>query len=100
MANENQTENISVQIANQLVDIANTLLTEGHTSADVASGMRHAAANFSAYDFFRTENLPRDPNMMVEEFVKFFEHYLDIHKPKGAPGDGLKNLIEQAKSEL
>lgn len=89
-----------VDIANQIIDMANTSLAGGATAEEIASGLRHAAANFSAFAFFRSEKVPRDPNTTVEEFVKFFEHYLDVHQPKTEPAQGLKQLIEQAKGEL
>lgn len=93
-------DSIGVQIANQIIDLANTRLEAGDTADDIASGLRHAAANFSAYAFFRSEKLPKDPNDTVENFISFFEHYLDVHKPEAAPGQGLAQLIEQAKGEL
>lgn len=97
---ETQSDSVGVQIANQIIDLANTRLEAGDSADEVASGLRHAAANFSAYAFFRSEKLPKDPNDTVDAFVSFFEHYLGIHKPKTAPGHGLSQLIEQAKKEL
>ena len=91
---------IGVEIANQIIDLANSSLEGGASAEEIASGLRHAAANFSAFAFFRSEQNPKDPNDTVEAFVSFFEHYLDVHKPKSAPGQGLSNLIEQAKGEL
>jgi len=99
-ASDKPQETIGVQIANQIIDLANTRLEGGDPAEDIASGLRHAAANFSAYAFFRSEKLPKDPNTTVEEFVSFFERYLDVHKPKAAPGQGFAQLIEQAKNEI
>ncbi len=87
-------------IANQIIDFANTAMAGGASAEEVASGIRHAAGNFSAFAFFRSEQRPRDPNDTVEEFVKFFEHYLNVHQPQSEPAQGLKQLIEQAKGEL
>ncbi len=97
---EKQGDSIGVQIANQIIDLANTRLEEGDPAEEVASGLRHAAANFSAYAFFRSEKYPKDPNDTVDAFVSFFEHYLDVHKPKAAPEQKFAQLIEQAKKEL
>jgi len=101
MAESDQTDSSpSVQIANQFIDMANTHIQNGSGVQDIASGLRHAAANFSAYAFFRDDQVPKDPNTAVEEFIRFLEHYLDLHKPKEAPGDGLFQVIEQAKKDL
>ncbi|MBT3700453.1 MAG: DUF3144 domain-containing protein [Alphaproteobacteria bacterium] len=89
-----------VQIANQIIDLANKQLESGESPEAIASGMRHAAANFSAFAFFGIKELPKDPNTMVDEFIDFFEHYLGVHKPKDGPTDGLAQLIQQAKNEL
>jgi len=99
-ASDKSQDSAGVQIANQIIDLANTHLESGAAVEEIASGLRHAAANFSAYSFFRSEKLPKDPNDTVDTFISFFEHYLSIHKPKEAPGQGLAQLIEQAKSEL
>jgi len=100
MTSDNNQDSVGVQIANQIIDLANTRLESGDTVEDIASGLRHAAANFSAYAFFRSEKLPKDPNDTVDTFISFFEHYLDVHKPKDAPGQGLTDLIEQAKNQF
>lgn len=97
---ESPAESPDVQIANQIIDLANTRLQAGDDVEAIASGLRHAAANFSAYAFFRSQQQPKDPNVTVDAFVSFFEHYLGVHKPAAAPGQGLTHLIEQAKNEL
>lgn len=102
MADENKTESAGVQLANEIIDMANTRLAGGADAEEIASGLRHAAANFSAFAFFRSEAQPKDPNTTVDAFVSFFEHYLGVHKPQqqAAPGQNLKSLVEQAKGEL
>lgn len=93
-------DSVGVQIANQIIDLANTRLEVGDSADEIAAGLRHAAANFSAFAFFRSEKLPKDPNDTVEAFISLFEHYLDMHKPKTSPRQGFAQLIEQAKKEL
>lgn len=95
-----QQESFGVQIANQIIDLANKSMAKGANAEDIASGLRHAAGNFSAYAFFRSEVQPKDPNDTVDDFVKFFEYYLGVHQPQESAGHGLKQLIQQAKSEL
>lgn len=89
-----------IRIANDIIDMANTALEDGATPQEIAAGLRHAAANFSAFAFFHTEP-PRDPNPIAEEFVTMFEHYLNRHKPADAPvGQGLAGTIAKAKQDL
>ena len=95
-----QPTSASVQIANLIIDFANTQLEKGESPEDIAAGMRHAAANFSAFAFAGITKLPKDPNAMADDFMDFFEHYLGVHLPKDEPTVGLAQLIEQAKNEL
>ena len=90
----------SMNFANEIINIANASMQEGKSVEELAQGIRHAAANFSAYAFFLSAQSPKDPNDTVEDFVKFFEHYLSAHAPKPEPGLGLADTIAQAKGEL
>ena len=89
-----------VAFANALIDMANKRIEAGLAVEEVASGLRHAAANFSAYGFFRSEEYPKDPNHIVEEFVRYLEYYLERHKPAEPAASGFQGLIDQAKGEL
>ena len=89
-----------MSIANQIINLANSNLENDLPAEDIAEGLRHAAANFSAYAFFRSEKLPKDPNHIVENFVSMFEYYLETHKPAETAGDGLAQTIARAKDEL
>jgi hypothetical protein len=100
MASDDPQQPASMVFANDIINLANSSLEKGHTVEELAEGMRHAAANFSAYEFFRSEDLPKDPNHTVESFVKFFEYYLDVHKPQEDPGQGLAQTVARAKDEL
>ncbi len=90
----------SIKIANELIDLANNWLEQGKTSQDIAAGLRHAAANFSAFDFFQSTAPTKDPNIQVEEFISQFEYYLSVHKPKEDQTRGIMQIIEQAKNEV
>ncbi len=100
MTSDDNQPSISMNFANEIINLANASLENGHTVEDLAEGMRHAAANFSAYAFFRSEQLPKDPNHTVENFIKFFDYYLGVHAPEDDPGQGLAQTISQAKNEL
>ena len=49
MPSETTNETPSIQIANQIINVANTRMKEGMLPDDIAQGLRHAAANFSAF---------------------------------------------------
>lgn len=100
MSTEDTSETLGVQIANQIINIANSRLEDGLPSDDIAAGLRHAAANFSAFAFFRSSNEALDPNAIVDEFVGYFTHYLERHQPDEQPARGLHALVEQAKNEF
>ena len=73
---ENEQPSPNMVFANKIISLANDELQQGQNVEDLAQGIRHAAANFSAYAFFLTAKDTNDPNYMVEDFVKFFEYYL------------------------
>jgi len=100
MSEDSDKQTLSIQIANQIINIANTRLEEGLTADEIASGLRHAAANFSAFSYFKSDKKDLDPNGIVDEFVNVLTHYLDRHDPKEPPASGLQKLIEQAKNEI
>lgn len=89
---------LSVQIANQIVNIANNHIEDGFPHDAVAAGLRHAAANFSAFAFYR-DGGGASPEAIVEEFIGTLEFYLDRHQPK-ADSANLQQLIEIAKNEI
>ena len=90
----------SVQIANQIINVANARLQDGLTVDVVALGLRHAAANFSA--FAEHPKGGGDPAAIIEEFARLLEYYLSRHggPEEPAPGAGLSQLIKQVKDEL
>ena len=100
MTSEDKQPTPSMTFANEIINLANAGMKEGHSVDDLAQGIRHAAANFSAYVFFLTAQNSKDPNDLVEDFVKFYEYYLSAHAPKQEPGLGLADTIAQAKDEL
>ena len=100
MNTERPPESRSVEIANQIIDFANQALAGGDSAESIASGLRHAAANFSAFTFFGTESPPKDPNAIVEEYINFFEHYLNVHKEPNRGSHGLEQLVEQVKKDF
>ena len=99
MADEPKDDTLSVQIANQVINVANARLGDGVGADDIAAGLRHAAANFSAYALNARRD-PPDPAVAVEEFMRFFDYYLERHKTQKAPTAGLQQLIDRVKGEF
>ncbi len=111
MADQPEDDTFSMQIANQIINIANTRMQEGAPGDEVALGLRHAAANFSAFaehhrNSGRQDGGDGDNNLgrIVEEFANFLEYYLGRHgtnsQPEDAPAAGLAQLVKQVKDEL
>ena len=67
---------------------------------EIASGLRHAAANFSAFTYYKQQNDEKNPEVIVDEFISFLNHYLERHGSQKKPAEGLGQLIEQAKNEI
>lgn len=97
---ENSQPSPNMVFANKIISLANDHLKNGHGVEDLAQGIRHAAANFSAYAFFLTAQNSSDPNDVVEDFVRFFEYYLSAHSPQKEASSGLADTIAQAKDVL
>lgn len=94
---------LSIQIANQIINIANARLEDGMKDDVVAQGLRHAAANFSAFSHHRNQGTDDDLGPVVEDFIRTFEYYLQRHAAPAeqpSPGAGLTALIDQAKNEI
>ncbi|NQU62294.1 MAG: DUF3144 domain-containing protein [Rhodospirillales bacterium] len=97
--NDENDETLAVQIANQIINVANARMQEGAQPDEVATGLRHAAANFSAFVFQRGLGGPDDAGHLLEEFGSLLEYYLGRHA-EGEQPTGLGALIEQAKNDF
>ena len=98
---EEDLRTLSIQLANQIINVANNHLEEGMRVDAISAGLRHAAANFSAFAHHRTGGDEDQLGPIVEDFVQMFEYYLERHAPQQPqPGGGLSDLIEQAKKEV
>ena len=100
MTSDNTEESLGVQIANQIINFANARLEDGFPADDIAAGLRHAAANFSAFAYFRSEIQDLDSSAIVDEFASQLNYYFEHHQPTEQPAQGLYQLVEQAKHEI
>ena len=94
---------LSVQIANQIINVANTRLESGLPPEVIAEGLRHAAANFSAFVAHHMDPEAIAEGRLVEEFQHMLEYYAQVHG--GPPQEqqtptGLHQLVNQVKDEF
>ncbi len=91
-------EEVSLGIANELVEFANNKLGAGVNPMVVASAMRHAAANFTAFAFRATDN-PLDTESIMKEFLRLLQSYDSHHRAEARPLTGLERLVKQVEKE-
>ncbi len=94
---------LSIQLANQIINIANKQLEDGIPVEAIATGIRHAAANFSAFAHHGSEGGDKGIQNIVEDFLQMFEYYLERHAPTQTTSkteSSLTALIDQAKNEI
>ncbi|MGJ3258917.1 MAG: DUF3144 domain-containing protein [Rhodospirillales bacterium] len=100
MSEEEDRHTLSIQLANQIINTANNRLQEGMEPADVAAGMRHAAANFTAFAIANSEAPDQvDPQYFAEEFLQIYNYYLEKHTAPQQVQTGLEALIKQVRDE-
>ena len=92
----------SMELANEIINLANGRLEQRMSPVLIATGLRHAAANFSAFVYHQSGGGGDEVlSATVGDFVQAFEFYLDRHAPAPAgPAGGLSDLINQAKNEI
>ena len=90
---------IHLQIANALINFANDRIEEGHDPLDVATGLRNAASNFTAFAVTNSGNPEFTIEHAAEEFHQLLHHYEDRHKENAKPMTPLEQLVEQVKGE-
>lgn len=100
MSDEQDRHTLSIQLANQIINLANNRLQDGLDPIDIAAGMRHAAANFTAFSVVATPGGGDiDSTVFTEEFQQIFAYYLEKHREAVAPKSGLEALINQVRDE-
>ncbi len=89
----------SLRMANEFVDFANGKLAPGVDPMVIASAIRHAAANFTAFACAHGTDDPLDTGSIMEEFLRLLEGYDKRHRSKARPVTALERLVEQVKNE-
>ena len=89
----------SLRMANEFVEIANDKLATGIHPLVIASAIRHAAANFTAFAYAHGTDDALDTASVMEEFRQELENYDKRHRDKARPLTDLERLVEQVKNE-
>ena len=89
----------NVRMANEFVEIANDKLAAGIHPLDIASAIRHAAANFTAFANVHGTDDALDTASLMEEFLPLLDYYDKRHRDKIRPLTDLERLVEQVKNE-
>ena len=91
-------EKVSLGIANELVEFANSKVDAGVHPMVVASALRHAAANFTAFAFRDTDD-SLDTEGIMGDFLQFLQFYDSRHRGEARPMTALERLVEQVKND-
>jgi hypothetical protein len=91
-------EEVSLGIANELVEFANSKVDAGVDPMVVASALRHAAANFTAFAFRATDD-PLDTESIMGDFLQFLQFYDSRHRGEAPQMTGLEMLVKQVERE-
>ena len=89
----------SLRIANEFVEFANNMLDAESHAIVIASALRHAAANFTAFAHAQSTDDPLPTEGIMAEFLRFLESYDTLHRSKPPPMTNLEKLVEQVKNE-
>ena len=98
MAEEERRGQEEVGIANELIEFANNKLGAGVNPMVVASALRHAAANFTAFACRATDD-PLDTESIMEDFLRSLQFYDSHHRGEARPMTGLERLVKQVEEE-
>ena len=85
----------------QIVNVANTRLESGLPPDVIAAGMRHAAANFSAFVAQHMDPEAIADGRLIEEFQHMLDYYAQVHGGQAQQSPtGLHDLVNQVKDEF
>ena len=89
----------NLRMANEFVDVANNQLAAGIHPVVIASAMRHAAANFTAFAYAHGTDDPLDSASIIDEFRRLLGNYDKRQRGETRPVTDLERLVEQVKNE-
>ena len=88
-----------IELANELINLANDKQAAGADLTVIAAAYRHAAANFTAYAYAHGTNDPLATESIMGDFRQALEFYDEHHRGKAPPMTSLEKLVKQVKSE-
>jgi hypothetical protein len=89
----------SLRMANEFVEVANNKLATGVHPMVIASAIRHAAANFTAFAYAHGTDDSLDTASIAEEFLRLLENYDKRQRGEARSVTALERLVEQVKNE-
>ena len=89
----------NLRMANDFVDVANNKLAAGIHPTVIASAIRHAAANFTAFAYAHGTDDPLDTASIMDEFQRLLENYDKRQRGEARSVTALERLVEQVKNE-
>ena len=95
----NDDNEASLRMANEFVEVANNKLATGVHPVVIASAIRHAAANFTAFAYAHGTDDPLDSAGIMEEFLRLLENYDKRQRGEARSVTDLERLVEQVKNE-
>ena len=95
----NDDNEASLRMANEFVEVANNKLSTGVDPVVIASAIRHAAANFTAFAYAHGTDDPLDSASIMEEFLRLLENYDRRQRGEARSVTDLERLVEQVKNE-
>ena len=89
----------NLRMANEFVEVANNQLATGIHPVVIASAMRHAAANFTAFAYAHGTDDPLDAASIMDEFRRLLGNYDKRQRGETRSVTDLERLVEQVKNE-
>ena len=87
------------EIADELINFANSKQTAGIHPTVIASAFRHAAANYTAFAYANSTDHPLATEIIMEEFLEMLEFYENHHRSEARPMTALERLMKKVKGE-
>ena len=89
----------NLRMANEFVEVANNQLVTGIHPVVIASAMRHAAANFTAFAYAHGTDDPLDTTSIMDDFRRLLGNYDKRQRGETRSVTDLERLVEQVKNE-
>ena len=82
-----------IELANELINLANNKQAAGAHPTVIAAAFRHAAANFTAFAYAHGTNDQLATQGIMEDFRQALEFYDERHQGKASSKTSLERII-------